>query len=147
MYMYFRMDLVEVRGKSTRGIRKVFILLTPDMSEAIEYLLHTRVKVGISTSNPYVFARKGQSQTPIDGCKAMRDVTEGCPGLQLQKTIRSTKLRKYPATTLQVSISVFLNFGKMTKFLTNLKQSTGLRNVYCIVIVQCTFYLLECVPG
>ena len=64
----------------------------------------TRAMVGISTSNPYVFARKGLSQTPIDGCKAMRDVTEGCPGLQLPKAIRSTKLRKYLATTLQVSI-------------------------------------------
>ena len=48
------MDLVEVLGKKNR---KVPVLLTRDMTAAIETLISTREAVGIPTLNPYVFAQ------------------------------------------------------------------------------------------
>lgn len=101
--MYCRMQLIEVRGKSTRGLRKVFILLTPDMVEGIAYLLRTRIYAGVDPLNKYVFGRANGS--PIDGCGAMRYVAEACPNLKKPELIRTRLLRKYMATTSQVCIS------------------------------------------
>jgi hypothetical protein len=99
--VFYRMELVEVRGKSTRGIRKVFIILTPDMVSGINYLLSRRKLVDVSNQNPFLFARRSDI-TPLDGCEAMRTITNLCPKLEKPETIRSTKLRKYLATTTQV---------------------------------------------
>ena len=33
------MQLIEVRGKSTRGLRKVFVLLDANMIEAMNYVI------------------------------------------------------------------------------------------------------------
>ncbi|KAJ8320563.1 hypothetical protein KUTeg_002150 [Tegillarca granosa] len=95
-----RMHLLEVRGKSTRGLRKMFILLSPEMIAGIDYLLNSRIYVGVNPSNKYVFGRT--TLNPIDGCTAMRDVTDKCPSLEKPKTIRSRLLRKYLATVSQV---------------------------------------------
>ncbi|KAL5020636.1 hypothetical protein ScPMuIL_002282 [Solemya velum] len=46
-----RMQLIEVRGKSTRGLRKVFLLLSEDMVEGIQHLLTTRAHAGIPPTN------------------------------------------------------------------------------------------------
>ena len=46
------MDVLEIRGKSTRGIRKVYVLLTDDMVNGIEYLLKTR-----HFKSTYIFGR------------------------------------------------------------------------------------------
>lgn len=94
------MQLIEVRGKSTRGLRKVFVLLTLDMVQGICHLLSSRIYAGVDPSNIYVFARTTQS--PLDGCEAMRDVTTNCPGLIKPELIRTRLLRKYLATTCQV---------------------------------------------
>ena len=50
----FRLDMVEIRGK--RG-RKVPVILTPEMINAIDVLIKTRKAVGIADENLYVFAR------------------------------------------------------------------------------------------
>ena len=50
----YRMDLVEIMGKKNK---KVPVLLTPSIREALDLLNHTRNDVGISESNPYVFAK------------------------------------------------------------------------------------------
>ena len=71
-----RMSVIEVRGKSTRSIRKVFVLLSSDLVRAIDYVLRKR-----NYHNPYVFGRRG-CPTPIDGCQAMRYVLEQCPNLK-----------------------------------------------------------------
>ena len=68
--LVFRIHLIEVRGKSTRGIRRVFILLTPDMVRGIEYILRTRAYAGVNPNSKYVFGRT--SASPQDGCAAMR---------------------------------------------------------------------------
>lgn len=92
------MDLIEVRGKSTRTLRKVFVLITKEMATCVDFLIETR-KHG--DNNPYLFARK-LSKSPLDGCTAMRVVTASCPSLKNPLSIRSTKLRRYLATTAQV---------------------------------------------
>ena len=99
------MTLCEVRGKSTRRLRKVFVLLKPEMMDAIRGLQAARKLRGIPASNKYLFGRPN-SDGPMDGCKAMRDVTEQCKGLQRPKAIRSRQLRTYLATTLQVYLNV-----------------------------------------
>ncbi|KAJ8302560.1 hypothetical protein KUTeg_018956 [Tegillarca granosa] len=95
-----KMQLIEVRGKSTRGLRKVFVLLTLDMVQGICHLLSTRVYAGVDPSNEYVFGRTTPS--PLDGCEAMRDITTNCPGLIKPELIRTRLLRKYLATTCQI---------------------------------------------
>ena len=102
------MQLIEVRGKSTRKLRKVFILVTDLMQEGLEYLLRTRQKAGIHACNPYLFARISKT-TPLDGCTAVREITAMCPGLDNPQTIRSRLLRKYMATNLQVNIFIIKN--------------------------------------
>jgi len=97
----FRMSLCEVRGKSTRRLRKVFVLLKPEMMGAVRVLLAARELLGIPSSNKYLFARPN-SDGPMDGCTAMRDVTGQCKVLKKPKAIRSRQLRTYLATTLQV---------------------------------------------
>lgn len=97
------MGLIEVRGKSTKGLRKVYILLNQDMMNGLDYLLRHRhdEKIEVPEKNTYMFSRTTDS--PLDGCKAVRDVTNACPGLQCPKSIRTRLLRKYLATTLQVN--------------------------------------------
>ena len=94
------MTVIEVRGKSTRGLRKVFVILSEEMLKACQHLIETRLYVGIDPSNEYLFARL--SGSAMDGCKAMRDITERCPGLEHPKLIRTRLLRKYLATTIQL---------------------------------------------
>lgn len=96
--------MVEVRGKSTRGVRKVFILFTLDMVDGIQHLLRTRIYAGVNPENQFVFGRTGT--TPLDGCTAMRDVTDSCPSLIRPELIRSRLLRKYLATTSQVNVFI-----------------------------------------
>lgn len=53
------MDLVEVLGKKNK---KVPVLLTKSMKEAVEALINTRDDVDIPAGNPYFFARVCISQ-------------------------------------------------------------------------------------
>ena len=94
------MELLEVRGKSTRGLRKVFVILTTTMVEGLEHLVMTRAQAGVPLSNEFLFSR--YTDTPQDGCEAIRVVTGACRSLTYPERIRSTKLRKYLATTSQV---------------------------------------------
>ena len=96
-----RMELIEVRGKSTRGLRKVFIVMTPEMIEACEHLLKTKCHAGQSSENPYLFSRQN-SLSPIDGCTAMRETTALCKEIKEPDLIRSRLLRRYMATTVQI---------------------------------------------
>ena len=63
-------------------------------------MIETRMYAGIPSSNEYLFARPGG--TALDGCKAMRDITSKCPGLESPQLIRTRLLRKYLATTIQL---------------------------------------------
>ena len=56
-----RMKVVEVRGKSTRSIRKVYILITPEMVRAIKYVCEKRQQDSPFVISPlsyfYIFSR------------------------------------------------------------------------------------------
>ena len=95
-----RMTVIEVRGKSTRGLRKVFVILSEQMLKACQHLIAMRMYAGIPPSNEYLFARP--NGTVLDGCQAMRDVSVRCSGLECPELIRTRLLRKYLATTIQL---------------------------------------------
>ncbi|KAH3807278.1 hypothetical protein DPMN_135613 [Dreissena polymorpha] len=98
------MELLEVRGKSTRGLRKVFVILSTDMVEGLSHLLMVRAQAGVPSTNTFLFSRCTDS--PQDGCEALRVVTSKCHNLAFPERVRTTKLRKYLATTTQVNRSL-----------------------------------------
>jgi hypothetical protein len=90
---------VEIRGK--RG-RKVPVLFPRNAQESVELLIKTRDEVGISPSNPYIFARPYYgSLENIRGCDSLKRYAESCDA-QHPENITSTKLRKHVATVSQL---------------------------------------------
>lgn len=96
--MYHRLQLVDIRGK--RG-RKVPILLTDEVKTAIDLLNKTREQVGVSNTNPYVFARR-QSNLYQKGWDCIKKCTSGV-ALKKPELITGTRLRKYVGTVTQVA--------------------------------------------
>lgn len=94
-----RLDLVYIRGK--RG-RKVPIMLTADVTKAIECLIRTRITVGVNTDNKYIFAAPTrESKSHLRGHDCLANVVARCE-LKCPQGIKSTKLRKYAATVSQI---------------------------------------------
>jgi len=92
---------VEIKGK--RG-RKVPILLTKEVKEAIDVLVKRRSEVGINPENPYLFAATGNgSLGHLRPWECLRKVAT-CEELNLEKpeAVTSTRLRKYVATVSQI---------------------------------------------
>uniref|UniRef100_A0A087XM20 SET domain-containing protein n=1 Tax=Poecilia formosa TaxID=48698 RepID=A0A087XM20_POEFO len=90
---------VEVRGK--RG-RKVPVLFTTNIKQSVELLIKTREEVGISPTNPYIFARPFYgSQGNFRGCDSLKRFAESC-GAKQPQNLTSTKLRKHIATVSQL---------------------------------------------
>lgn len=87
-------------GKSRKNV-DAYVILPPDAKEAIELLNSTRMTVGVSNANPYVFARLN-SNTPLSGNGDLKEIVEQCGGLQHPERITSTGLRRYIATVSQV---------------------------------------------
>lgn len=92
------LTVVEIIGK--RG-RKVPVLLTKEMKESVDFLLATRIEVGVPEGNPFVFARLGDLNSYMRGHDCIK---KWCSEANLESpdTITSTKLRKYVATVCQV---------------------------------------------
>lgn len=88
---------VEIKGK--RG-RKVAVLLSPDVVEAITQLISLRQECGVPAENPYLFARP-KCLTPYRGQDCLRLYAHEC-GAQKPELLRSTQLRKHVATLSQV---------------------------------------------
>ncbi|XP_044180170.1 uncharacterized protein LOC114952155 isoform X4 [Acropora millepora] len=96
-----RLDMVEIKGK--RG-RKVPLLLTKEVKEAIDVLVEKRTEVGINQENPYLFAATGNgSLGHLRAWECMRKVVTS-DELKLEKpeAVTSTRLRKYVATVSQI---------------------------------------------
>lgn len=90
---------LEVRGK--RG-RKVPLILTKRNEEAIQLLVKVRDCIGVSSSNPYVFAVvSNNSGNFIRGNDALRKHVL-LSHLKRPDVITSTKLRKHIATLSQL---------------------------------------------
>lgn len=88
---------VEIRGK--RG-RKVAVLLSPDMVNALNLLISKRQECGVPDENTFLFARPN-CLTPYRGQDCLRVFAEEC-GAQNPELLRSTQLRKHVATLSQV---------------------------------------------
>lgn len=52
---FSRMHAVRVKGKSTRGIRGVYVLIDEEVKEALNRLIHSRPNT--SPASDYLFAR------------------------------------------------------------------------------------------
>ena len=101
-----RMDLVIVRGKSTKN-EDAFILLTPDATQGITKLIANREMVGVPLTNPYVFARLN-ANTPVSGTLELKNFVSEVEGLKRPDLITTTKLRKYIASVCQVCSLLYM---------------------------------------
>ena len=99
-----RVDLVQIPGKKNR---KVPILITADVKEAIDILNAYRDKVDIPSSNPYCFASRSAGY--LDSWQAMSSISQEA-SLKQPELVTSTKLRKYNATVSQL---FDLNHGEL----------------------------------
>ena len=94
-------NLISVVIHGKRG-RKVLVLFPKYAQQSVELLMKTRDEVGISPSNPYIFARPyNGSQENIRGCDCLKRYAESC-GAQHPENITSTKQRKHVATVSQL---------------------------------------------
>ncbi|ESO91856.1 hypothetical protein LOTGIDRAFT_163215 [Lottia gigantea] len=92
------LNRVEIRGK--RG-RRVPILFTNAQKSRIDLLIQTRGKCDIDKKNIYVFARCGQSTTPLRSSDILRKFAKEC-GAKNPEHLTSTSLRKHIATVSQI---------------------------------------------
>ena len=101
------MDMVESQGKQNK---RIHILLTEDMTTAIDALITYRRTSGIADENRFIFANQGKGH--VNAWQVMQDlaIKAGC---EAPKRITATRLRKYVATVTQV-ISLFLMTMKST---------------------------------
>ncbi|KAL6479743.1 hypothetical protein MHYP_G00107760 [Metynnis hypsauchen] len=88
---------VEIKGK--RG-RKVAVLLTPDMVDALTLLVSKRKACGVQDANCFLFARPS-CQSYYRGQDCLRFYAMHC-GAQNPEHLRSTHLRKHVATLSQI---------------------------------------------
>ena len=105
LFFFFRMDMVVVSGKSQKNVQ-AFILITPDAKQGIESLC----KDGHRNPNSLYIFDKPNTLAPMDGCGAMRSITDICPGLQYPERIRSNKIRQYLAVFARVSFDYQIQF-------------------------------------
>uniref|UniRef100_A0A096LQ63 Uncharacterized protein n=1 Tax=Poecilia formosa TaxID=48698 RepID=A0A096LQ63_POEFO len=88
---------VEIRGK--RG-RKVAVLLSPDMVNAITRLIEKKEDSGVLADNLFLFARP-HCLTPYRGQDCLRVYANEC-GAENPELLKSTQLRKHVATLSQI---------------------------------------------
>ncbi|XP_076829569.1 uncharacterized protein LOC143485412 isoform X2 [Brachyhypopomus gauderio] len=88
---------VEIKGK--RG-RKVAVLLTPDMVDALSLLVSKRNACGVQDANCFLFARPS-CQSHYRGQDCLRFYAVQC-GARNPEHLRSTHLRKHVATLSQI---------------------------------------------
>lgn len=88
---------IEIRGK--RG-RKVPVLLTPEMQQALDLLASKRQECGVPRENTYLFARPF-ALTCYRGSDCLRYYANVC-GAKSPESLTSTKLRKQTAMLSQV---------------------------------------------
>lgn len=91
------MCLVKIRGK--RG-RHVPVLIPSDVKEAMLALVSRRKDIGILEENPYFFALPNKANSFLLSWNAMNKLAKTM-NLQCPELIKSTRLRKYLATTSQ----------------------------------------------
>lgn len=88
---------IEIMGK--RG-RKVAVLLTPSMVDALSLLASNRTECGVCETNVFLFARP-KAMSHYRGQECLRVHASQC-GAKHPEHLRSTQLRKHVATLSQV---------------------------------------------
>ncbi|XP_051246592.1 uncharacterized protein LOC127357967 isoform X5 [Dicentrarchus labrax] len=116
---------IELRGKWGR---KVPVLLTPAMQQALDLLVSKREECGVPRENIYLFARPS-AFTCYRGSDCLRHFAKVC-GAKSPECLTSTKLRKQTGTLSQV-----LNFSN-----TELDQLADFLG--CDIMVHRQFYRL-----
>ena len=95
----YRLDLVYVRGK--RG-RKVPVLMTGEVVQAIHVLIKTRSVVSVSRENKYIFATLTRgSKKYLCGPDCLSAIVKQVD-LKNPAAVKSTELRKYIATVSHI---------------------------------------------
>ena len=91
-------DMVQVRGKCNR---RMSIVLTPDMTSAVQTVIEQRGNAGIPDENKYVFETRGDGT--INALTVLHECAKeaGCANPEL---VSATRLRKYVSTISQVRI-------------------------------------------
>ena len=92
-----RMDLVQVPGKRNR---RVPILITPEVGQAMQLLVDTRSRCGIAEENSYFFATDSKDGH-LDSWLVLHNMSISA-GVASPRLITSCRLRKYVATLAQV---------------------------------------------
>ena len=90
-------ERVELKGK--RG-RKVAVLLTPEMVNALNIMIEKRKECGVPDQNEFLFAIPN-CLTHYRGHQCLRQLADEC-GAKRPEYLRSTQLRKDIATTSQI---------------------------------------------
>ena len=93
------MDMVHLPGKGI-GSRRVPLILTPDVVEAMDCLTKYRHQCDVPVTNVFFFAVPGSSRF-LNGWQVMDRVAR-LAKLEKPELIHSTRLRKYIATVTQV---------------------------------------------
>ncbi|KAH3814697.1 hypothetical protein DPMN_143203 [Dreissena polymorpha] len=104
------MKVIEVLGKSTRGLRKIFVILYPDMIHAMHYLVRTRKKtVPFWLKNGHHTSRWLRSDVEFHGKVSLADICKTDQNtIKLQSsTIEKTKVAKLLITMESGNISGF----------------------------------------
>ena len=91
--------MIVIRGKRDR----VYLILQPEMKEALDLLTKCWTAVGIDQDNIFLFPRSMGADF-LNGCKCMADILEKVEGLEYPEQIRSTTHRMYIATVVQVNL-------------------------------------------
>jgi len=94
-----RMDMVQVPGKRNR---RVPIIITPEVGEAMELLVSRRDRCGVPSMNRYFFAtnsRDGHLNTWL-----VLHSNAVAAGVEKPRLVTSSRLRKYIATVAQVYV-------------------------------------------
>ena len=92
-----RVDMVQVPGKRTRPVP---ILIMPVVREAMDVIVDVRRQHNINSENPCFF-HSDTAGGYIDHCRVLRELSRDAR-VKRPELIRSTKLRKYMATVMQV---------------------------------------------
>ena len=92
------MHRIEIVGKKGRHVA---VLLTKQQKKRIDTLNRLRRQAGVDEENKYVFARFGDSLSPVRSSDVLRKYAQMC-GASKPELITSTLLRKHVATISQI---------------------------------------------
>lgn len=95
--------MVQIPGKRTRPVP---ILILPAVRKSMDLLVRIREQNNLNSNNPHFFASDSNNGY-LDHCRILREISLAV-GVERPELIRSTKLRKYMATVMQVKFFTYL---------------------------------------